>query len=115
MEFVCQLSEKNIIDIKCQLKYPNSLDAWSLYKLFLKTAYPNLITPIYNHKHKPISEHYKHVIANKISTFKLTRNKNFMQVYEELQVDGVHVDYERVPVTDEKSPKEMDFDILVSF
>lgn len=38
-----------------------------------------------------------------------------MQVYEELQVEGVHVDYERVPITDEKSPKEMDFDILVSF
>lgn len=24
------------------------------------------------------------------------------------------VDYERVPITDEKSPKEQDFDILVS-
>lgn len=27
---------------------------------------------------------------------------------------GYLVDYERVPITDEKSPKEMDFDILVS-
>jgi hypothetical protein len=35
-------------------------------------------------------------------------------VYEELQVEGYFVDYERVPVTDEKSPKEQDFDILVS-
>jgi len=35
-------------------------------------------------------------------------------VYEELQVAGYLVDYERVPITDEKSPKEMDFDILVS-
>jgi len=29
-------------------------------------------------------------------------------------VEGYLVDYERVPVTDEKSPKEQDFDILVS-
>lgn len=35
-------------------------------------------------------------------------------MYEELQVEGYLVDYERVPVTDEKSPKEQDFDILVS-
>jgi len=35
-------------------------------------------------------------------------------VYEELQVEGYLVDYERVPITDEKSPKELDFDILVS-
>lgn len=39
----------------------------------------------------------------------------FMQVYEELQVQGYLVDYERVPITDEKPPKELDFDILVSF
>ncbi|KAL9435401.1 hypothetical protein AB3S75_021637 [Citrus x aurantiifolia] len=36
-----------------------------------------------------------------------------LDVYEELQVEGYLVDYERVPVTDEKSPKEQDFDILV--
>ena len=36
-------------------------------------------------------------------------------MYEELQVERYLVDYERVPITDEKSPKEMDFDILVSF
>lgn len=36
-------------------------------------------------------------------------------MYEELQVEGYLVDYERVPVTDEKSPKEQDFDILVGF
>jgi len=35
-------------------------------------------------------------------------------VYQELQVAGYLVDYERVPITDEKSPKEWDFDILVS-
>lgn len=35
------------------------------------------------------------------------------QVYEEL-TNQFLVDYERVPVTDEKSPKEQDFDILVS-
>jgi hypothetical protein len=35
-------------------------------------------------------------------------------VYEELQVEGYPVDYERVPITDEKAPKELDFDILVS-
>ncbi|GAV64973.1 hypothetical protein CFOL_v3_08488 [Cephalotus follicularis] len=34
-------------------------------------------------------------------------------VYEELQVEGYLVDYERVPITDEKSPKELDFDFLV--
>lgn len=36
------------------------------------------------------------------------------QFYEELQAEGYLVDYERVPVTDEKSPKETDFDALVS-
>eukprot|EP00268_Persea_americana_P018041 TRINITY_DN18855_c0_g1_i4.p1 TRINITY_DN18855_c0_g1~~TRINITY_DN18855_c0_g1_i4.p1 ORF type:complete len:1287 (-),score=280.78 TRINITY_DN18855_c0_g1_i4:321-4181(-) len=36
-----------------------------------------------------------------------------LEVYEELQVEGYHVDYERVPITDEKSPKERDFDLLV--
>lgn len=39
--------------------------------------------------------------------------KTPLEVYEELQVAGYLVDYERVPITDEKSPKEMDFDILV--
>ncbi|CAN1855732.1 PALD1 [Linum perenne] len=34
-------------------------------------------------------------------------------VYEELQVEGYHFDYERVPITDEKSPEETDFDVLV--
>ena len=29
-------------------------------------------------------------------------------------MEGYLVDYERVPITDEKSPKERDFDILVS-
>ncbi|XP_028779421.1 paladin-like [Neltuma alba] len=36
-----------------------------------------------------------------------------LEVYEELQAEGYHVDYERVPITDEKSPKELDFDFLV--
>ncbi|ESW35260.1 hypothetical protein PHAVU_001G220000 [Phaseolus vulgaris] len=40
--------------------------------------------------------------------------KTPLEVYEELQVAGYLVDYERVPITDEKSPKEMDFDILVN-
>ncbi|XP_057718159.1 uncharacterized protein LOC130932763 [Arachis stenosperma] len=39
--------------------------------------------------------------------------KTPLEVYEELQVEGYLVDYERVPITDEKSPKEQDFDILV--
>nr|GMD60850.1 paladin [Ipomoea batatas] len=39
--------------------------------------------------------------------------KTPLEVYEELQAQEYLVDYERVPVTDEKSPKEMDFDILV--
>lgn len=38
-----------------------------------------------------------------------------LQVYEELQVEGYLVEYERVPITDEKPPKELDFDILVGF
>lgn len=38
-----------------------------------------------------------------------------LQVYEELQRQGYLVDYERVPITDEKAPKEGDFDNLVSF
>ncbi|XP_068662565.1 uncharacterized protein [Aristolochia californica] len=36
-----------------------------------------------------------------------------LEVYEELQLEGYLVDYERVPITDEKSPKERDFDLLV--
>ncbi|KAK9747553.1 hypothetical protein RND81_02G000100 [Saponaria officinalis] len=39
--------------------------------------------------------------------------KTPLQVYEELKVEGFLVNYERVPVTDEKSPKESDFDTLV--
>ncbi|XP_054802263.1 uncharacterized protein LOC129306004 isoform X2 [Prosopis cineraria] len=39
--------------------------------------------------------------------------KTPLEVYEELQMGGYLVDYERVPITDEKSPKEMDFDALV--
>ncbi|KAK9993506.1 hypothetical protein SO802_023209 [Lithocarpus litseifolius] len=39
--------------------------------------------------------------------------KTPLEVYEELQAEGYLVDYERVPITDEKSPKETDFDILV--
>jgi hypothetical protein len=35
-------------------------------------------------------------------------------VYESLQAEGYQVDYERIPITDEKSPKERDFDLLVS-
>ena len=37
-----------------------------------------------------------------------------LQVYEELQHQGYLVDYERVPITDEKAPKEGDFDNLVN-
>ncbi|KAH7442546.1 hypothetical protein KP509_03G093600 [Ceratopteris richardii] len=36
-----------------------------------------------------------------------------LEVYEALQSEGYNVDYERVPITDEKSPKERDFDLLV--
>ncbi|KAK9086163.1 hypothetical protein Syun_028557 [Stephania yunnanensis] len=40
--------------------------------------------------------------------------KTPLEVYGELQSEGYLVDYERVPVTDEKSPKEQDFDILLN-
>lgn len=40
--------------------------------------------------------------------------KTPLEVYEELKIEGFLVNYERVPVTDEKSPKESDFDILVN-
>lgn len=36
-----------------------------------------------------------------------------LEVYQGLQEEGYPVDYERVPVTDEKSPKERDFDLLL--
>ncbi|CAL9065489.1 unnamed protein product [Musa banksii] len=36
-----------------------------------------------------------------------------LEVYEELQEEGYLVNYERIPITDEKSPKEGDFDDLV--
>ncbi|XP_042416053.1 paladin-like [Zingiber officinale] len=39
--------------------------------------------------------------------------KTPLEVYEELQKEGYLVDYERIPITDEKSPKEGDFDDLV--
>jgi len=39
--------------------------------------------------------------------------KTPLQVYMELQTKQFLVDYERIPVTDEKSPKEHDFDTLV--
>ncbi|XP_078444624.1 metal ion-binding protein isoform X2 [Wolffia australiana] len=39
--------------------------------------------------------------------------KTPLEVYEELQTEGYIIDYERVPITDEKAPKEQDFDILV--
>ncbi|CAN8267845.1 unnamed protein product [Cochlearia groenlandica] len=39
--------------------------------------------------------------------------KTLLEVYKELQAEGYLVDYERVPVTDEKSPKETDFDTLI--
>ncbi|KAJ6803183.1 paladin [Iris pallida] len=39
--------------------------------------------------------------------------KTPLEVYEMLQVEGYLVDYERVPITDEKAPKEGDFDNLV--
>ncbi|XP_047316660.1 paladin-like isoform X2 [Impatiens glandulifera] len=38
--------------------------------------------------------------------------KTPLEVYEELQAHGYLVDYERIPITDEKSPKEQDFDSL---
>uniref|UniRef100_A0A6N2L7X7 Tyrosine specific protein phosphatases domain-containing protein n=2 Tax=Salix viminalis TaxID=40686 RepID=A0A6N2L7X7_SALVM len=40
--------------------------------------------------------------------------KTPVEVYEDLQVEGHLYDYERVPITDEKSPEEQDFDILVN-
>ncbi|CAM8934542.1 unnamed protein product [Rhodiola kirilowii] len=39
--------------------------------------------------------------------------KTPLEVYEELQAEGYLVDYERIPITDEKPPKELDFDLLV--
>ncbi|WOL11986.1 paladin [Canna indica] len=39
--------------------------------------------------------------------------KTPLEVYEALQNEGYLVDYERIPITDEKSPKEGDFDDLV--
>jgi protein-tyrosine phosphatase len=39
--------------------------------------------------------------------------KTPLEVYVELQSEKYLVDYERVPVTDEKSPKEQDFDTLL--
>ncbi|CAI9282535.1 unnamed protein product [Lactuca saligna] len=39
--------------------------------------------------------------------------KTSLQVYLEIQTRKFLVDYERIPATDEKSPKEHDFDMLV--
>ncbi|KAJ7298358.1 hypothetical protein O6H91_03G019600 [Diphasiastrum complanatum] len=39
--------------------------------------------------------------------------KTPLEVYENLRGEGYALDYERVPITDEKSPKERDFDLLV--
>uniref|UniRef100_A0A2P2MFN3 Uncharacterized protein MANES_01G236800 n=1 Tax=Rhizophora mucronata TaxID=61149 RepID=A0A2P2MFN3_RHIMU len=43
----------------------------------------------------------------------LLMHDSLVQAYEELQVEGYLFDYERVPITDEKSPEEHDFDTLV--
>ncbi|XP_059625500.1 uncharacterized protein LOC132268723 isoform X2 [Cornus florida] len=40
--------------------------------------------------------------------------KTPLEVYDEQQAKEYLVDYERVPITDEKSPKEQDFDTLVN-
>ncbi|CAH9140358.1 unnamed protein product [Cuscuta epithymum] len=40
--------------------------------------------------------------------------KTPLEVYQELQAQEYLVYYERVPITDEKPPKELDFDILVN-
>lgn len=51
---------------------------------------------------------------NLLSTPQLPQEIFFpLQVYQELQIEGYLVDYERVPITDEKAPKEQDFDTLV--
>ncbi|GLI60364.1 hypothetical protein VaNZ11_002488 [Volvox africanus] len=36
------------------------------------------------------------------------------EVYAELRADGYSIDYMRIPVTDEKAPKDSDFDVLIS-
>ncbi|KAF6255732.1 inositol hexakisphosphate-domain-containing protein [Scenedesmus sp. NREL 46B-D3] len=36
-----------------------------------------------------------------------------MEVYQELVEDGYNVDYTRVPITDEKAPKDSDFELLI--
>jgi hypothetical protein len=36
-----------------------------------------------------------------------------VQVYAELAADGYDIDYMRVPVTDEKAPKDSDFELLI--
>ncbi|WIA11258.1 hypothetical protein OEZ85_011384 [Tetradesmus obliquus] len=36
-----------------------------------------------------------------------------MEVYQELIEDGYNVDYTRVPITDEKAPKDSDFELLI--
>ncbi|GLC33893.1 hypothetical protein PLESTM_000131000, partial [Pleodorina starrii] len=36
------------------------------------------------------------------------------EVYAELRADGYFIDYMRIPVTDEKAPKDSDFDVLIS-
>ncbi|GFR48167.1 hypothetical protein Agub_g10003 [Astrephomene gubernaculifera] len=36
------------------------------------------------------------------------------EVYAELRADGYHINYLRIPITDEKAPKDSDFDMLIS-
>eukprot|EP00210_Caulerpa_lentillifera_P000523 g506.t1 len=36
-----------------------------------------------------------------------------LDVFHQLQLEGYNVDYLRIPVTDEKAPKEIDFDLLI--
>jgi len=49
-----------------------------------------------------------HFLINGLTVISLT------QVYQELHDEGYLVDYERVPLTDEKAPEEQDIDDLVS-
>eukprot|EP00197_Chlamydomonas_leiostraca_P007983 CAMPEP_0202863826 /NCGR_PEP_ID=MMETSP1391-20130828/4304_1 /ASSEMBLY_ACC=CAM_ASM_000867 /TAXON_ID=1034604 /ORGANISM="Chlamydomonas leiostraca, Strain SAG 11-49" /LENGTH=1425 /DNA_ID=CAMNT_0049543499 /DNA_START=116 /DNA_END=4393 /DNA_ORIENTATION=- len=65
----------------------------------------NRILVMHENEDLSLFDHWEPVTAADVQTPQ--------EVYEELKADGFHVNYLRVPVTDEKAPKDEDFEELI--
>ncbi|KAG2430310.1 hypothetical protein HYH02_013787 [Chlamydomonas schloesseri] len=68
-------------------------------------AFGNRILVKHENEDLSLYDHWEPVTAADVQTPN--------EVYAELRADGYHIDYLRVPVTDEKAPKDSDFDMLI--